>query len=338
MCKVRRSIIHLQPPHHAMVRQILGNTIIGNAKVLGQLWLNGVSAAFRTATPHEIGNGHTQGLARLHVVVRRQIGVRQQPHAGARGGVARVLKLRGRAGEQSAEIHLQLRQTRRQPGVPRPPAKAWHAHFGGFLGRCPTGALWSGGCFRFDSHHGQRMPRPCVARITLPTAVLAAPRRPVRFVATAAAAPVPLVASPVGRLAFRLPFLLRLGRRGLLGLHFLRFRLPCRQAFARRRRFRRLWLERRNLRRFGRPKPGGAFLRLRFPIRTPEALGCGQVPPPSIIRFAGGFQIAGQFKSHHGVARLREQIRQLSCGVFSGACSADSCGDLLPVGHTVQAF
>jgi hypothetical protein len=121
-------------------------------------------------------------------------------------------------------------------------------------------------------------------------------------------------------------------------LFFLWLDLRRRLFFACRRCFLRLRNGSRDFRRLRGAEPGSAFLRLGLPVGAAEALGGGEIPPAGIGGIPNGFEIARQFKRNHGVARFREQIRQLCRGVFSGTCSADSRGDLLPVGHTVKAF
>src|SRR5690242_19907405 len=88
----------------------------------------------------------------------------------------------------------------------------------------------------------------------------------------------------------------------------------------------------------GGAKSRGAFLRLGLPIGAAEAFGSGEIPPAGIPGISRGFKVARQFERNHGIASFGEKIRQLCRGVFSGTCSADSRGDLLPVSHTVKAF
>ena len=93
------TIIHLQPTDNAMLLEILRNAIFRDAQVFGEFRFEGFSAALGSAATDQIGNGHAQRLASLYVVVGRQIGVRQQPHAGACGSMAGILEFCGRAGE-----------------------------------------------------------------------------------------------------------------------------------------------------------------------------------------------------------------------------------------------
>ncbi len=85
-------------------------------------------------------------------------------------------------------------------------------------------------------------------------------------------------------------------------------------------------------------KTRGAFLRLGLPIGATEALRRGHVPFAGIFGFAIRLEIARQLKGDHGVARFQKEGRELSGGILAGPCSSDSCGDLLPIGHTVMAF
>jgi hypothetical protein len=88
----------------------------------------------------------------------------------------------------------------------------------------------------------------------------------------------------------------------------------------------------------GGSKSRGTFLRFGLPVGAAEAFGGGEIPPAGVSRIPHGLKVPSQFERNHGIARFREQIGQLCRGVFSGSCSADSRGDLLPVGHTVKAF
>lgn len=156
-----------------------------------------------------------------------------------------------------------------------------------------------------------------------------------------AAPPTPVPGTPVGRGGP--PFSRGLGfgccgRCFHFGLISLRFRFDRFFWFTGRRLFGWLTGRSRNFCRLGGAKSRGAFLRFGLPIGAAEAFGGGQVPPAGIPGISGGFEIARQFERNHGVARFRKQIRQLGRGVFSGTCSADSRGDLLPVSHTVKAF
>src|SRR5215470_240477 len=116
------------------------------------------------------------------------------------------------------------------------------------------------------------MSRPWVTQLTMRGPVLATPGGPLRFMAPTAPSAVPLAPPALSRFTlFRSRFPLRFGGRRLFRpwLRFLSFRLFRWLAFVRRLRFR-LWLDRGNLRRLGRPQPRGALLRLRFPIGAPE--------------------------------------------------------------------
>lgn len=159
-----------------------------------------------------------------------------------------------------------------------------------------------------------------------------------RVVATPSA---PVTGTPIGVGGPPLSRGLGLGRRGHcfdFGLLTLWLRFDRFFRFTRHRLFSRLAGCRRNFSRLGGSKPRGTFLRFGLPIGAAEAFGGGEIPPACVPRISHGFEIASQFERYHGVARFRKQMGQLRRGVFSGTCSADSRGDLLPVSHTVKAF
>jgi len=95
---------------------------------------------------------------------------------------------------------------------------------------------------------------------------------------------------------------------------------------------------RRNFGRLGGAKPGGAFLSFCFPIGAAETFRSGEIPFPGVHGISGSFKIASELEGNHGVARFGEQRNELSRRILAGTRSSNSCGDLLPVGHTVKAF
>ncbi len=85
-------------------------------------------------------------------------------------------------------------------------------------------------------------------------------------------------------------------------------------------------------------KPGSGFLCLRLPVCAAETFDGGQVPLAGVIPIVHGLKVARQFKGDHGVARFCKKRGKLARRIFAGACSADSCCDLLPVAHKLIAF
>ena len=110
MGEVGSAFIHLQPTDNAMIRQILGNTGFGDPEVLGKFWLYGFAATPRCAPAGHVWNGHAQGLAGFDVIIRGQVGVSKNPHAGAGWRAIRVIEFCRRASEQPAKIHFELRK------------------------------------------------------------------------------------------------------------------------------------------------------------------------------------------------------------------------------------
>jgi hypothetical protein len=74
-------------------------------------------------------------------------------------------------------------------------------------------------------------------------------------------------------------------------------------------------------------------LSLGLPIGAAKSFGGGEVPPASIGGITDGFKIASEFEGDHSVACFGKEIGELTRGVFAGARSADTSGDLLPVCH-----
>jgi hypothetical protein len=74
-------------------------------------------------------------------------------------------------------------------------------------------------------------------------------------------------------------------------------------------------------------------LRLGFPVGAAKPFGGGEIPPAGVGGIADGFEITSEFEGNHSVARFYKKIGELARGVFAGARSADTSGDLLPVCH-----
>lgn len=66
--EVRGAFVHLQPADHAVVGQILRDTRLRNAEVIGKPRSNRLTATHGT-TAKKIRNRHTQGLACFHVII-----------------------------------------------------------------------------------------------------------------------------------------------------------------------------------------------------------------------------------------------------------------------------
>jgi hypothetical protein len=72
---------------------------------------------------------------------------------------------------------------------------------------------------------------------------------------------------------------------------------------------------------------------LSLPIGAAKSFGSGEVPSAGIGGISDRFEIASEFEGNHSVARFGKKIAELARGVFAGARSADTSGDLLPVCH-----
>jgi hypothetical protein len=342
MREVGSALVHLQPADNAMIRQILGDAALCNSQMLGQFRFDGLSATPRRAAARHIGDGHAQGLASLDVIIRSQIGVRENPHSRSRRSTIRVIQFCRRTRQEPAKIHFQLRKPRSQSWIAVAPAKARRGNFRGIFHRRARWTLRSGGSFLFGNRRRRiAARRPEWPRFALPGGGMVSPSG--RAVRVVAAPSTPMPRSPIGGGGPPLGRGLRLGCsfswRGIrFSLLALWFRFSRFSSVAGGRFLRRLGYCRGYFRGLGSAQPRGAFLRLRFPIGAAESLSCSEIPPARIGGISYRFKIPRQFERNHRVARFREQIRQLCRGVFSGTCSADSRGDLLPVGHTVKAF
>ena len=111
------AIVHLKPANDAMVREIFGDACFRNAEMLRELRLDGLTVA-RRATK-QLADGNAQSLTGFDVVIRRKVLVSKNPHAGPSGGMSGIIEFRGTAGEQTAKIHFQLREARRETGIAR---------------------------------------------------------------------------------------------------------------------------------------------------------------------------------------------------------------------------
>ncbi len=70
MRKLDRSLIELQPADGAVLLDIMCHPRLGDTQVLGQALFQPRHILGATAAPDEIGDGNSQGLTRLDIIVR----------------------------------------------------------------------------------------------------------------------------------------------------------------------------------------------------------------------------------------------------------------------------
>lgn len=117
MSKVGSAFVKLEPANHTMVRQILADASVGDTEMLGELGLDGVAPTTAGASSQEIGDGNTQGLAGLHVIVGGQIGISQKQDAGARRSAVGGIDTKRRAGEQATKLHFEQGDAGGEAGI-----------------------------------------------------------------------------------------------------------------------------------------------------------------------------------------------------------------------------
>jgi hypothetical protein len=83
---------------------------------------------------------------------------------------------------------------------------------------------------------------------------------------------------------------------------------------------------------------GQCFLSFHLPLRPPETLGSGRVPPCRLLILPALFMVAGELKRHHGVARTLIERCELSRRIGGYFGFADTRLDLAPVTHSWRAL
>jgi len=110
--EVDGAFIELQPAHDAMVRQVLCDASLGNAKVVSKKRLEVSIAATRRSGTRKVADCDAQRVAGLDVVIRGHVVVGEDENARAGGSVSGIVEFDGRAQEESAKLHFKKRETR----------------------------------------------------------------------------------------------------------------------------------------------------------------------------------------------------------------------------------
>ena len=131
MSEVIRAFVKLEPTNNAMVAEIFGDARFGNAEMLGEERFDGDAGAVIAAAARHVGYGDTESIASLDVVVGRHVVVGKNENAGASGSVSSLIELHSGAGQQTAELHFEKRDARRESGIAE---AAFYAGAGGFGG------------------------------------------------------------------------------------------------------------------------------------------------------------------------------------------------------------
>src|SRR5207244_10139437 len=74
--------------------------------------------AATVAASQEVAHGNPQCLANLHVVIRRQVRIRENAYAWSGRRAVGIAKFRGRTGKQAAELHFEQGKPGGESGVP----------------------------------------------------------------------------------------------------------------------------------------------------------------------------------------------------------------------------
>jgi len=326
------AFVHLQPTNDAMVGQVLGNARFRDTEVLGELRLDRFSPAGR-ATTQKIGNGDSQGLTCLHIIVGSELAIGEHPDAWPRRGRSRIFQLGRIAGQEPSKIHFELGEPRREPWIARASPKRGSRRFGfTFKDARGQGRDWT----LFD--YGLRSGRWGDAGFFGRGGRLEASARALVIPATTASAAVPLVYWTSGRGGrFRRPLHFRWSTRIIGASRFWQFRRRYARWLEGGRCFEARWWGR-DFSGNGGAEARGAFLSLGFPVGAAKAVGSGQIPFAGIVGVARGFKVAGQLEGDHSIPRFREKRGKLSSGILASAGPANTCGDLLPVSHVLRGI
>src|SRR5271169_3067213 len=100
-----------------MIGEIFCDTRFRYAEMLGELRLERIGAASARAAAQKISDSDSKCLAGFDVVIAGEIGIREDENAGTDRGVVRFTKFYRRAGQQTAELHFEQRQSGREAGI-----------------------------------------------------------------------------------------------------------------------------------------------------------------------------------------------------------------------------
>ena len=111
--KMGRAFIELEPADDAMIGEIFCYASLGNAEMFGELRLEGVGASAACAAAQKISDGDAERLAGFDVIVAGEVGIGEDENTGTDRSVICVTKFHWRAGQETAKLHLEERQSGR---------------------------------------------------------------------------------------------------------------------------------------------------------------------------------------------------------------------------------
>ena len=117
MGKMRSAFVELEPADNAVVREIFCYASFGNAEMFGELRLERIGASAACTAAQKISDSDAERLAGFDVIVAGEVGIGEDENAGTDGRVIRFADFYGRAGQQSAKLHFEKRQSRRKAGI-----------------------------------------------------------------------------------------------------------------------------------------------------------------------------------------------------------------------------
>lgn len=124
MREVRGAFVELKPSYDAVIGEIFRNAGFRDAQMVGKLRFDGVGTSTACAAAQKIGNGNAERLARLDIVIARQVRIGEEEYAGSGRRGVRVIQLDRRASKQAPELHLEERETRGKARVAVTTAKS----------------------------------------------------------------------------------------------------------------------------------------------------------------------------------------------------------------------
>ena len=113
MRKMRSTFVELEPADDAMIGEIFCYASFGNAEMFGELRLERIGAPAACAAAQKISDGDAQGLACFDIVVAGEVGIGEDENARTHGSVICVTKFHWRAGQETAKLHFEERQSGR---------------------------------------------------------------------------------------------------------------------------------------------------------------------------------------------------------------------------------
>ena len=127
------AFVELEPANDAMVAEIFGYARFRDAEVIGEERFDGDAGAAIAAAARHVGDGDAKRVAGFDVVVRGHVVIGENENARTSRGAVGLIEFYGGTSEQTAKLHFEKRDTRRESGIAEAALYARAGDFGGGL-------------------------------------------------------------------------------------------------------------------------------------------------------------------------------------------------------------